>query len=58
MNRTARPWDNKTRRPSQADRLSSMARQILRAEFPTTLLANPETNKYINLVESLFALCT
>jgi hypothetical protein len=58
VNRTARPWDNANRRPSHADRRRAMALQILHAEFPTTLPATPETQKYFNLAESLLALCT
>ena len=58
VNRAARPWDNANRRPSHADRRRTMALKILRAEFPATLPANPETQKYFNLAESLLALCT
>ena len=58
VNRTARPWDNANRRPSHADRRRTMALQILRAEFPATRPATPETQKYLTLAESLLALCT
>ena len=58
VNRTARPWDNATRRPSHADRRRKIAREILHAEFPATRPATPETPKYLSLAESLRALCT
>ena len=58
VNRTARPWDNATRRPSHADRRRKIALEILHAEFPATLPATPETQKYLSLAESLIALCT
>ena len=58
VNRTARPWDNANRRPSHADRRRKMAREILHAEFPATLPATPELQKYLSLAESLLALCT
>jgi hypothetical protein len=58
VNRTARPWDNANRRPSHADRRRTVALEILRAEFPATRHATPETEKSFNLAESLLALCT
>ncbi|MEK6594169.1 MAG: transposase [Pseudomonadota bacterium] len=58
VNRTARPWDNADRRPSHADRRRKIAVEMLRTEFPATLPATPETQKYLALVESLITLCT
>ena len=58
VNRTSRPWDNATRRPSHADRRRKISLDMLRAEFPATQPATSETQKYRSLAESLIALCT
>ena len=58
VNRTSRPWDNANRRPSHADRRRKISLDMLRAEFPATQPATPETQKYLSLAESLIALCT
>lgn len=58
VNRTARPWNNATRGPSHADRRRKIAREILHTEFSTTLPSTIETQKDLNLAESLLALCT
>lgn len=55
-NRSDRPWDNPTRRPSHADRRRRIAREMLRAEFLSGLPADTETAKIKERLERLLAL--
>ena len=55
--RRDRPWDNAERRPSHADRRRGIAREMLRAAFPTTPLPPPESEKFRTFAEALYALC-
>jgi hypothetical protein len=55
--RKDRPWDNAARRPSHADRRRTIAREMLRKQFPATLPATPEAQKLHTLAETLLSLC-
>jgi hypothetical protein len=56
--RSDRPWDNAARRPSHADRRRTIAREMLRNQFPATPPATPEAQKFHTLAETLLTLCT
>lgn len=55
--RSARPRDDASRRPSHADRRSRIAREMLEQEFLTSLPATPDTEKIRTLTSSLISLC-
>jgi hypothetical protein len=55
--RSDRPWDSVSRRPSHADRRGRIAREMLEKEFLTSLSATPDTRKIRTLVGSLISLC-
>jgi hypothetical protein len=56
--RSDRPWDNASRRPSHADRRRANAREMLRKQFPATPPATPEALQRHTLAETLLSLCT
>ena len=58
VDRGDRPWDNADRRPSHADRRRTIAREMLRKQFPATPPATPEAQKLHTLAETLLSLCT
>ena len=58
VDRGDRPWDNADRRPSHADRRRTIAREMLRKQFPATPPATPEALKLHTLAETLLNLCT
>ena len=55
--RSDRPWDNVSRRPSHKDRRSRIAREMLEHEFLSCLPDTPDTQKSRTLIESLISLC-
>ncbi len=56
VDRSDRPWDSPTRRPSHADRRRRIAREMLRAEFLNDLPTDPEATKIKERLERLLAL--
>jgi hypothetical protein len=58
VDRSDRPWDNPSRRPSHADRRRRIAREILRFEFLNDLRAAPDEAKIRDRFERLLALAT
>jgi DDE superfamily endonuclease len=56
VDRSDRPWDNPTRRPSHADRRRRIAREMLRQEFLSDLPNNPEQAKIRDRLERLLSL--
>ena len=55
--RSDRPWDNVSLRPSHKDRRSRIAREMLEHEFLSCLPDTPDTQKSRPLIESLICLC-
>lgn len=55
--RSDRPWDNASRRPSHKDRRSRIARDMLEQEYLSSLPPTPDTQKSRTLIESLIRLC-
>jgi hypothetical protein len=56
VDRSDRPWDNPSRRPSHADRRRRIAREMLRHEFLDDLPANPEQPQIRDRLERLLSL--
>ena len=55
VDRSDRPWDNPSRRPSHADRRRRIAREMLRREFLNDLPTAPDQQKIRDRFERLFA---
>lgn len=55
--RSDRPWDNATRRPSHADRRRAIAREMLENQFLAVLPRRTDSHKFRDLVASLLSLC-
>lgn len=55
--RSDRPWDNASRRPSHADRRRTISREMLQNEFFATVPATTEPDQIPSLLESLLKLC-
>ena len=56
VDRSDRPWDNPSRRPSHADRRRRIAREMLRFEFLNDLPAAPNEAIIRDRFERLLAL--
>lgn len=56
VDRSDRPWDNPSRRPSHADRRRRIAREMLRQEFLNDLPTNAEQLKIRDRLERLLSL--
>ena len=56
--RSDRPWDNLDRRPSHADRRSTIAREMLGKQFLATLPSTQNLRKFRSLVRDVISLCT
>ena len=56
--RSHRPWDNPDRRPSHADRRSTIAREMLGKQFPATLPGTLNLRKFRALIKDVISLCT
>ncbi|MEJ7591283.1 MAG: transposase [Planctomycetaceae bacterium] len=56
--RSHRPWDNPDRRPSHADRRSTIAREMLGKQFLATLPSTPNLRKFKSLIKDLISVCT
>jgi len=56
VDRSDRPWDNPSRRPSHADRRRRIAREMLRREFLKDLPAAPDEAKIRDQFERLLAM--
>jgi hypothetical protein len=56
VDRSDRPWDNPSRRPSHADRRRRIAREMLRKEFLDDLPTNAEQPKIRDRLERLLSL--
>lgn len=56
--RSHRPWDNPNRRPSHADRRSTIAREMLGKQFLATLPSMPNLRKFKSLIKDVISLCT
>lgn len=56
VDRSDRPWDNPSRRPSHADRRRKIAREMLRNEFCIGLSAGPNESKMRTRLERLLSL--
>ena len=56
--RSNRPWDNPDRRPSHADRRSTIAREMLGKQFLATLPSMPNLRKFKSLIKDVISLCT
>lgn len=56
VDRSNRPWDNPSRRPSHADRRRRIAREMLRTEFFSDLQDAPDKAKIRHRFERLLAL--
>ncbi|MFO0871494.1 MAG: transposase [Pirellulales bacterium] len=57
IDRSDRPWDNPTRRPSHADRRRTISREMLRETYLAVLPAEPEPRQFQAAIESLIAMC-
>jgi len=55
--RSHRPWDNLDRRPSHADRHSTIAREMLGKQFPATLPSTPNLRKFKSLIKDVISQC-
>ena len=55
--RSNRPWDNPDRRPSHADRRSTIAREMLGKQFMATLPSMPNLRKFKSLINDVISLC-
>jgi hypothetical protein len=58
VDRSDRPWDNPSRRPSHADRRRRIIREMLRNEFLTDLHIAPDKGKIKECFERLLSLAT
>jgi hypothetical protein len=58
VDRTDRPWDNPSRRPSHSDRRRQIARKMLREAFFDDLQKAPDESKICLRFEQLLALAT
>jgi hypothetical protein len=58
VDRSDRPWDNPSRRPSHADRRRRIVREMLRNEFLTDLHIAPDKGKIKECFERLLSLAT
>lgn len=56
--RSARPWDNKDRRPSHADRRRAISREMLQKQFLAALPHIPDKHKFLTLMKDMIALAT
>jgi len=56
--RSHRPWDNPDRRPSHADRRSTIAREMLGKQFLATLPSTSNLRKFKSLIKDLISLRT
>ena len=56
--RSHRPWDNPDRRPSHADRRSTIAREMLGKQFLATLPSMQNLRKFKSLIRDVIGLCT
>ena len=56
--RSNRPWDNPDRRPSHADRRSTIAREMLRKQFLATLPRTLNLRKFRTLINDVISLYT
>lgn len=54
--RSHRPWDNPSRRPSHADRRRAIAKEMLEKQFLSSLPETPDTRKFRRLIEELISL--
>jgi len=55
--RSDRPWDNPNRRPSHADRRSTIAREMLGKQFLACLPSGPNLRKLKTLIKDVISLC-
>ena len=55
--RSHRPWDNPDRRPSHADRRSTITREMLGKQFLATLPSTPNLRKFKSLILDVINLC-
>lgn len=58
VDRSDRPWDNPSRRPSHTDRRRVIARKMLRTEFLNDLPTTPDAAIIIQRLESILSLAT
>jgi hypothetical protein len=56
--RSHRPWDNPDRRPSHADRRSTIVREMLGKQFLAALPGTQNLRKFRTLIKDLISLCT
>ncbi|HQX53064.1 MAG TPA: transposase [Planctomycetaceae bacterium] len=56
--RSNRPWDNPDRRPSHADRRSTIAREMLGKQFLACLPKTLNLRKFRTLIRDVISLCT
>jgi hypothetical protein len=56
VDRSDRPWDNATRRPSHADRRRSIVKEMLEKRFFNELQHSYDPNKIKSILEELFSL--
>lgn len=53
VDRSQRPWDDATRRPSHADKRKALQRQVLGAEIQAALAGRPNKERFRELAEQL-----
>ena len=58
IDRSNRPWDNPDRRPSHADRRSTIAREMLGKQFLATLPNTLNLRKFRTLIKDVISLYT
>jgi hypothetical protein len=56
VDRSQSPWDDPTRRPSQADKRKALQREVLRQEIDAVLAEPPDPQRFRELVEKLLNL--
>ena len=56
--RSHRPWDNPDRRPSHADRRSTIVREMLGKQFLAALPGTQNLRKFRTLIKDVISLCT
>jgi hypothetical protein len=56
VDRSASPWDSKSRRPSHADKRKALQREILQAEIEAVLSSRPSMEEIRALAERLLAM--
>ena len=56
VDRSQRPWDDATRRPSHADKRKALQRQVLGAEIQAALAGRPNKERFRELAEQLLQL--